>query len=364
MIKKYKKPLIASSAAILLPMVMGLLLWKRLPESMTMHWGADGTPDGWGPKTMVVFGLPLIMLAMQWVCLWITGTDPGNRNQSEKVIRMVIWILPILSLMASGVILSVAMNISWGGESIPPILIGAMFVVIGNYLPKCRQNTTVGIKVTWALANEENWNATHRFGGKVWFIAGLLMMVCVFLPSKAALAVMLTGVIAAAVVPVVYSWLYYRKQVQAGEAPEKPVVPLSRSMKIASAVGVSVAVVIAAVAGIVCFTGNISVVYGADAFSIEADYWSDLTIPYEDVESVEYRTDAEPGERIIGFGSPRLQMGDFQSEELGSYTRYTYTQCDACVVIMVRGKILVVSGPDDSSTASIYDAIRGRVGMK
>ena len=67
------------------------------------------------------------------------------------------------------------------------LLLGFMFIIIGNYLPKCKQNFTLGIKIKWTLENEENWNKTHRFAGKVWFIGGFIMLLTAFLTIEYAL---------------------------------------------------------------------------------------------------------------------------------------------------------------------------------
>jgi len=86
------------------------------------------------------------------------------------------------------------------------LLLGFGFAVIGNYLPKCSQNNTIGIKVIWALSNEENWNATHRFAGRLYMVLGLLVIA---LSICGLLAWMLPILIACVLVPVLYSYVYY-----------------------------------------------------------------------------------------------------------------------------------------------------------
>ena len=220
MIENNKWKLLVSSVAILLPILVGLILWNDLPEQMTTHWGADGNADGWSSRTFAVLGLPLILLALHWVCIFITSKDPKNKGQNKKVFGMVLWICPIVSIFASGITYAAALGKEFNMEIIGLLLIGLMFVVIGNYLPKCKQNYTIGIKVKWTLANEENWNATHRFGGKVWVIGGLLLMACVFLPEALIPWVLMIALTIMAAIPIVYSYAYYKKQVAAGTAPE------------------------------------------------------------------------------------------------------------------------------------------------
>lgn len=211
MLKKNKWKLVVTSMIILLPVLFGLIFWNVLPDVMTTHWGADGEANGWSSKPFAVFGLPCVVLAIHWLCVLATSKDPKNKNQTPKVFGMVLWLCPILSLFAGGVTYADAFGKSFEIETLTLLLIGLMFVVLGNYLPKCKQNHTIGIKVKWALENEANWNATHRLGGRLWVIGGVLVMLCAFLPEIVipwALVVILPVM---AVIPAVYSYVYYKK---------------------------------------------------------------------------------------------------------------------------------------------------------
>lgn len=214
MIRNSKWKLIASSVVILLPMVFGLIFWNRLPEQMVTHWGIDGTADGWSSRAFTVFGMPLLLLALHWLCALVTAADPKNKGQNPKVFGLVLWTTPMVSLLANGMIYAVAFDYDFQPYLLVNLLVGAGFVIAGNYLPKCRQNHTIGIKVKWTLENEENWNATHRFGGKVWVIGGLLLIVGAFLPEAMAVWVMVGSVIVLAAVPIVYSYCFHRRQMQ------------------------------------------------------------------------------------------------------------------------------------------------------
>ena len=97
--------------------------------------------------------------------------------------------------------------------------------------------------------------------------------------------------------------------------------------------------------------------YGKDSFTIKATYWSDEEISYDDIEEIEYRTGGAVGSRVGGFGSPRLQMGNFNNSEFGNYTRYTYTNCTQSVIVTVKGEKVVISGKDEESTREIYEEL-------
>ena len=140
MVKRYKKALLLSSAVILLPILVGVAFWNQLPSQMPTHWGLDGSVDGWSGKAFAVIGLPLILLAVHWLCVWGSSLDSRNQGQNRKVTGLVLWICPVLSLFTSGIMYAASLDLDVDFVKITLLLMGAMFVGIGNYLPKCKQN--------------------------------------------------------------------------------------------------------------------------------------------------------------------------------------------------------------------------------
>ena len=208
---KHKKSLILSTLLLLLPMLAGLVLWNRLPDQLPIHWNAAGEIDGWSSKAVGVFGLPGLILVIHWICILGTHADPKRRNQSGKLKQLLIWFCPVLSVLLSVVTLGTAMGGYFPIERILPVFVGVLFVIIGNYLPKCRQNYAIGIRLSWALDSEENWNATHRIAGFVSVIGGVLLLLSVFLPVGWIVGMFLAVLLAVILVPTVYSYCYYRK---------------------------------------------------------------------------------------------------------------------------------------------------------
>ena len=212
MLKKNKGLMILTSVIILLPMLAGILLWDQLPERMATHWGVNGEADGWSSRPVAVFGLPLFLLAIHWMGVWLTGQDRRNRNQNEKVLQMMFWIAPVISLFGMGSTYAAALGQPPRIDRLAMLLLGIVFTIIGNYLPKCRQNDTIGIKIIWTLSDEENWNATHRLAGKIWTAGGLLLLLCAFLSGTALPWVMPVVLGIMVVIPIAYSWWFHREQ--------------------------------------------------------------------------------------------------------------------------------------------------------
>lgn len=207
-LKNYKKTMILTSIVILLPTLIGVVLWEQLPDQVATHFSFDGTPNGWSGKGFTVFGIPLFLLACQWGCAVITFRDPKRQNMSEKLFKLILWIIPAAAMMVAIVCYGYALGYETSHGTLEMAFLGVLFIIVGNYLPKCRQNYTLGIKLPWTLHDEENWNHTHRMAGYLWILGGFLMLVNILLKWD-----WLIGAVIAVAggVPTVYSYLYYEK---------------------------------------------------------------------------------------------------------------------------------------------------------
>ena len=206
--KKTVKALILPSVVMLVPILVGLLLWKQLPQQLPGHWNLAGEVDSWMSKAMAVFGMPLILLGALWVCALVTHLDPKRRNHSDKMLHLVFWLLPVLLLVLSSITYATALGTAVPVEVVMPVLLGLVFTILGNYLPKCKQNYTIGIKLPWTLDSEENWNKTHRFAGGLWVVCGLVTILTGFFGG---FWVFLGLTLPMVLGPVLYSYILYRK---------------------------------------------------------------------------------------------------------------------------------------------------------
>jgi len=211
MLKPNRKTLIITSIVTILPVLIGIICWNRLPDVMATHFGTNNEANGFSSKVFAVFGLPLVLLAVLWVGVFVTAHDPKRQNISPKMFSLMLWIAPAISLVAAATVYPVNLGYELDITFISELLLGLMFTIIGNYLPKARQNYTIGIKIPWTLANEENWNRTHRLAGYLWMACGILMiMMCLtrFVPAKWLIGLFLIMVL----VPCIYScWLHVGK---------------------------------------------------------------------------------------------------------------------------------------------------------
>ena len=208
MMKKYKWSLLFGSLLSLSPILIGLLLWNQLPTKLPTHFSTGNTPDGWSSKAITVFGLPLFMFAMMWFCFLFTHVDPKRQNISPKLIRALVWFMATLSPIVVCSSYAIALGINVNITLLTYLIIGLMFLVIGNYLAKTKQNYSAGIRIPWTLSSEENWNRTHRVSSRLFIFCGLAMIANGFLDSNILLFFIMAVLI---VIPYAYSFFLFKK---------------------------------------------------------------------------------------------------------------------------------------------------------
>ncbi|MBE6782340.1 MAG: DUF1648 domain-containing protein [Ruminococcaceae bacterium] len=356
MFKKHLKTLIISSLITVLPIFIGFILWPMLPEMLPVHWGPVGA-DSFLNKTAAILFLPLVLLALQWIMALITVKLERESKQNEKVIKVSLYIVPALSVFVSGItfLFGLDFNIAPLIPAIISIPLGLLMIVLGNILPKAEQNKYFGIKMPSTFSSEKNWNATHRFGGKVWVICGILLLLCCLVPMKYVFYPLFAILIAAITLPIIYSLNFKKKH------PEDTATKVNFSKKETKIVLIILAVVLIVTftfVGILTFTGSVSTTFNETSFTVDASLCSPLTVNYDDIEKVEFLENSTAGNRLYGVGSAKILAGTFKNEEFGKYTRYSYTgQTSVVAITSTDNNILVITGKNADETKALYNKL-------
>ena len=359
MTPKNKKLIIITSLLTLLPIPVGLLLWNKFPETMAIHWGVTGQADGFASVPTAVFLIPLIMLLTHLFCVLICSLDPGNKNRNQKIMHIVLWTVPVICNLSCCGIYALALGVEFSPVLWTTVPMGLLFALIGNYMPKTRMNSTVGIKVPWTYTSEENWNATHRLAGKLWVVGGILMALGGFLPNGWAIAVMFGLILPMTIIPIVYSWRFYEKEKMQGTDIKAGYSSIDKKILKGSLIFLILTLVFVF---FVLFYGDIHYVFQEDYLFVDTNMYTDYVLRYDSIENIEYREGKVSGLRVGGFGSFRLLMGFFENEEFGIHTRYTYYKPESCIVLTVRGKAVVLSGKTAEETRTIYETLLSKIG--
>lgn len=198
----------------LLPIAYLLFIWNTLPASVPMHWNMDGKIDSYGSKANLIWMSLLLPFLVYGILSVIPSIDPkGNMNKmGNKLQTLKLLLTTFMSLLALWILYATKRQ-SIGNVNTVMIIIGVLFIILGNYFKTIPPNYFMGIRTPWTLESEANWKETHKLGGKLWFAGGILIVILGFiLDAKANTVAFISILIVICLIPVIYSYFFYRKQ--------------------------------------------------------------------------------------------------------------------------------------------------------
>jgi len=206
-----KKLFIYKLLIVVVMALIGAYFYNKLPNIVPTHWWIDGKPDQmWGKLGFIVM-FPLMSLWLTLLFSFLPKLDPKKENYPKFEKSWEVFQFTILWFFAYiySVSIYASLNSNVNMNQYMMIWMWLMFIILGNYMGKIRQNYFVGIKLPWTLANEEVWNKTHRLWGKMFMLAWLVFLANTFLLINTAwiLWVLVTAIL---VVPVVYSYYIFK----------------------------------------------------------------------------------------------------------------------------------------------------------
>ncbi|MDP2812629.1 MAG: SdpI family protein [bacterium] len=160
----------------------------QLPEYIINHWNAFGQADGYGKRDNFLIFISLFMVGFYLLFKYIPKIDPKKKNYVEfanvyNIFKLALFVfftamffITIFVNMRLDYLLPVNRIVAW--------LSGLFFIVIGVLMKHIKQNWFMGIRTPWTLSNEIVWDKTHAFGGKVFVIAGMLLIIFSYLPAR------------------------------------------------------------------------------------------------------------------------------------------------------------------------------------
>jgi uncharacterized membrane protein len=190
---------------------LALFWYPDLPDPMPTHWDINGAVDDWTPLPWGALVIPLTSISVWGLMALLPFISPkGFRLDDARPVYDVVWFgVMVFLLVLQWILLRQAMNQGPGLEQQIPLLVGALLMLIGNYLPKFPRNFFVGIRTPWTLASREVWNRTHRLGGIVFMMGGAITMLTSF--SSESIQLLIVVAIVVGLVPLLYSFWVYRK---------------------------------------------------------------------------------------------------------------------------------------------------------
>ena len=199
---------------VLVAVGTSLVAYTGLPERVPVHWNLSGEVDRYGSRSEALFMMPLLMLAIWAILRFLPRIDPLRANYAKFAGSYEVIIDSLLAMMLV-IHIAIVLGASGAPDSVTMIVraaIGAMFIVLGNVMPRTRQNWFVGVRTPWTLASARVWDRTHRVAGYLFVALGLIVILTIPLAPQIGMPILAAGVATVALVSVVYSYLEWRKE--------------------------------------------------------------------------------------------------------------------------------------------------------
>lgn len=214
--KKFNALDAAAAVIWLLPVAYLVYVFPGMPDTVPVHFGLDGTVDRYGSKLEFLAG-PLtltIMSALVYFLLkYLPSIDPKKTVKYGDVTfqKIGLGVVLLMSVLSIAIILAATSKGFRIDKMILPV-IGLFFAFMGNLMHSIRPNYFAGLRTPWTLEDPDNWRATHRLAGKLWFVGGLVVTVIVLiLPAKAGIITFMSILMVMVLIPVIYSYRYFKK---------------------------------------------------------------------------------------------------------------------------------------------------------
>lgn len=202
---------------VLCAFAVSIVTWPRIPDRAPVHWNVAGEVDRYGGRAEVLLLMPAMMIGLWLLLRFLPRIDPRRENYAKMTgtYELVITLTLAVLFVLHGAVVAAALGHQVPMGRLAPALVGVMFIVLGNVLPRARPNWWFGVRTPWTMSNDRVWTRTHRVAGYTFIGAGLALLAAAFVPGVALKGAMLVGGLIAGLVPIVYSYVAWRQETSA-----------------------------------------------------------------------------------------------------------------------------------------------------
>ena len=197
-----------------LALAMSVWAYPQLPPTVATHWSLKGTPDGFSGRLVALGIVPIVLIAMTVLFNVLPRVDPRRENYAKFLSSY--WLIAnaviVFLLVAHAMIIAAGIGFSVKIDRLMPLGIGLLFVFLGNYLTRVEPNWFIGIRTPWTLSSDTVWRRTHRTGGLLMVIGGLILAISAFLPRPAFLVLFVATIVIVAVIPIAQSYILWKRE--------------------------------------------------------------------------------------------------------------------------------------------------------
>lgn len=211
-IKPTIKTEILPLSLIVLSGLLASYFYLHFPERVVNHWNFAGIPDGYTNRLGGAISMPIVLVLM-YICFLIAPMlDPKGKRYAQFegvyfIFKDVIMLMFFAIYVFSGLFnMGYPIQINY----LVPWMIGVLMMILGNFMGKIKKNWFMGIRTPWTLSSENVWNKTHRMGGWMFLVWGLVIIITPYLPQAWGLSVFLGGALGVVLGTMVYSYYLFR----------------------------------------------------------------------------------------------------------------------------------------------------------
>lgn len=203
-----KNSIVSIIASLAILIIFNALFYSKMPAELPTHWNFQGQADDYGSKFHAMVTIQGFLVFMNLFLCFMLDNDPKNERQNNFLMTLSKMSMPIMMIVIYVITILAGLGKDINTSVIISILMGILFIAIGNYMPKIKRNYTMGIKLPWTLNSDENWRRTHRFGGLCFIFMGLCFFATPFVKSELIIIIPMAIVV---VLPMIYSYYLYTK---------------------------------------------------------------------------------------------------------------------------------------------------------
>lgn len=188
--------------------------YPKLPPTVVTHWNLSGTPDGYSSRFWALAIIPVVMVVMTIIFNVLPKIDPRHENYAKFLSSY--WLIAnaviVFLLVAHGLVIAAGMGFAVKIDRLMPLGIGLMFVFLGNYITRVEPNWFIGIRTPWTLSSDTVWRRTHRTGGLLMVLGGLVLAISAFMPRPVFLVLFVVTALLVGVIPIVQSYILWKRE--------------------------------------------------------------------------------------------------------------------------------------------------------
>jgi len=199
---------------LLLTIAVSIWAYPQLPAQVASHWDFQGNINGWMSKDMHSILFPGIVIGIYLLFLLMPYFDPKKERYAEFASSYRIMRDAILFMLFGVFVTATLANLNYpiNVGAVISALMGLLMLVLGNYFGKLKRNWFIGLRTPWTLSSENVWNKTHRLGGRLFMIWGLLIIIAPWLNLQVALIILFAGIISIVIGVNIYSLLLFKRE--------------------------------------------------------------------------------------------------------------------------------------------------------